>query len=208
MIKVLADSANATALLYYGFTRRRLLTNSAGKVRDVMDLARVRRRCLSEIEALELPTPVDVADICDRVAELRGHPIRILRHKLPSNSPCGLRIATPCTDYLVVQESASPAHQDLILLHELGHVLFDPEEGPPLDEDLLKMLVPQVDPATVTCMLGRSRYALESEQAAEVFATLLFARTNRCISRSPRVVVPGAEDIVGRIERALEPNRR
>jgi hypothetical protein len=172
-----------------------------------MGLALARQRCLSQIKALNLPDTIDVNGICDRVAELRGRPIRILRHSLPSDSPCGLRIATHEADYLVVQESASPAHQDLILLHELGHVLFDPEDGLPLDEDLLAALVPQVDPATVTCILGRSRYALESEQAAEVFATLLFARTSRWVSPSPRVVAPGADDIVGRIERALEPYR-
>jgi IrrE N-terminal-like domain len=172
-----------------------------------MSLAVARRRCLTQIKALDLPTPTSVADVRDRVAALTGRPIRILRHKLPSDSPCGLRIATLDTDYLVVQESASPAHQDLILLHELGHVLFDPEESLPLDEDLLKALVPQVDPATVTCMLGRSRYALESEQAAEVFATLLFTRTNRWVPRSSRVVAPGADDIVGRIEGALESRR-
>jgi hypothetical protein len=172
-----------------------------------MSLARIRRRCLSQIEALDLPTAANVADICDRVAQSRGRPIRILRHKLPSDSVCGLRIATFRTDYLVVQESASPAHQDLILLHELGHVLFDPQECLPLDEDLLKVLAPQVDPATVTSMLGRSRYTLESEQAAETFATLLFARTDRWVPRSSRVVALGADDIVGRIERTLESDR-
>jgi len=139
---------------------------------------------------------------------LRGRPICILRHRLPSDGPCGLRVATTSADYLIVQESASPAHRDLILLHELGHVLLDPEEGLPLDEDQLKALVPLVDPATVTGMLGRSRYNLESEQAAEVFATLLFTRTNRWVSLSPRVVAPGADDIVGRIERTLESNTR
>lgn len=172
-----------------------------------MSLAGTRQRCLSQIEALDLPNPASVMATCERVAELRGRPIRILRHKLPAGSPCGLRVATRDTDYLVVQESASPAHQDLILLHELGHVLFDPEEGLPLDEDQLKVLIPQVDPATVTCMLGRSRYTLAREQAAEVFATLLFARTSRWAPRAPRVVAPGADDIVGRIERALEADR-
>jgi hypothetical protein len=169
-----------------------------------MSLARIRQLCLSQIDALELPTPVNVAAVCDRVAVLRDRSICVLRHKLPPESPCGLWVATASTDYLIVQESASPAHQDLILLHELGHVLLDPEEGLPLDQELLKVLVPLVDPATVTCMLGRSRYDLESEQAAEVFATLLFTRTNRWVPRSPRVVAPGAGDIVGRIERTLE----
>jgi len=172
-----------------------------------MNLTQTRRRCLSQIKALELPTPVNVADICDRVAKLRGRPIRILKRELQSDSPCGMLVATFDTDYLIVKDSASPAHQDLILLHELGHVLFDPAQSLPLDKDLLKVLVPQVDPATVTCMLGRSRYVLESEQTAEVFATLLFARTNRWAPRSPRIVAPGADDIVGRIERALESNR-
>lgn len=169
-----------------------------------MSLADIRRRCLSKIKTLDLPVPADVTSICDRVADMRGRPIRTLRHRLPSNSPCGLWIATVDADYLIVQEGASPAHRELILLHELGHVLFDPDDSLPLDEDLLGALVPQVDPATVTRMLGRSRYTLENEQTAEVFATLLFARTNRWVPNSPRVVAPGAGDIVGRIERALE----
>jgi hypothetical protein len=167
-------------------------------------LAEIRRRCAGQIEALDLPDPVSVETICELVAALRGRPIHILRHELPSDSPCGLRIATSNADYLVVKNSAVPAHQDLILLHELGHVLFDPDVGPTLDEDLVKALVPQVDPATVTSMLGRGRYALESEQAAEVFATLLLGRTSRWTPGTPRIVAPGADDIVGRIERALE----
>lgn len=169
-----------------------------------MSLAGTRRRCLSQIKTLGLPVPTDVPSICERVMEIRGRPIRILRHRLPSNSPCGLWIATADADYLVVQEGTSPAHQDLILLHELGHVLFDSGQGPLSDEGLLKALVPLVDPATVTRMLGRSRYTLESEQTAEVFATLLFARTNRWVPSLPRIVAPGAADIVGRIERVLE----
>jgi hypothetical protein len=145
--------------------------------------------------------------ICERVAALRGRPIRILRHSLPSGSPCGLRIATREADYLVVQDSAVPAHRDLIVLHEVGHVVFDPDEGQVLDDDLVQALVPLVDPATVTTMLGRSRFNLEAEQTAEVFGTLLLARTSRWAPSAPRVIAPGADDIVGRIERALERGR-
>jgi hypothetical protein len=199
---------NITSCSSYDSPGSRSVNEFVGKVGDAMSLARARLRCLSKIETLDLPTHSSAVGICGRVAELRGRPIRILRHELPSNSPCGLWVATLDTDYLIVRESANPAHQDLILLHELGHVLLDPEDGMPLDVDLLRVLVPQVDPATVTCMLGRSQYALESEQTAEVFATLLFARTSRWAPRSPRVVAPGADDIVSRIERALEPDRR
>lgn len=178
-----------------------------GKGRYLVSLADVRRRCARQIRALGLPDPVSVETICERVAELRGRPIRLLRRQLPPGSPCGLRIATPAADYLVVQDSAVPAHRDLIALHEVGHVLFDPDEGPVLDQDLIASLVPLVDPATVTCMLGRSRFDLESEQAPEVFGTLLLPRTIRWTPAAPRVVAPGADDIVGRIERSLERGR-
>jgi hypothetical protein len=170
-----------------------------------VSLAEVRRRCLRQISALDLPDPVSVKDVCERVAALRGRPIRVLRHGLPPGSPCGLRIATPAADYLVVKDTAVPAHQDLIVLHELGHVLFDPDTGPPLSEELAGALVPVLDPATVTCMLSRSsRFDLPGEQAAEVFGTLLLGRTSRWAPGAPRVVAPGADEFVGRIERTLE----
>lgn len=167
-------------------------------------LAESRCRCLKQIKALDLPDPVSVEAICERVADLRGRPVRILRHQMPWDSPCGLRIATRDADYLIVQEGATPAHQDLILLHELGHVLFDPAEAGPLDEDLLQVLAPLIAPATVVLMLGRSRFSLPSEQAAEVFATLLLARTSRWTPELPRVVAAGANDFVARLEQTLE----
>jgi hypothetical protein len=169
-----------------------------------MSLAGIRRRCATQIDSLELRDPVSVETICERIAILRGRPIRILAQKLPSAGPCGLRIATRNVDYLVVQENAPPAHQDFILLHELGHVLFDPDTGSPLDQNLLEALVPQVDPATVTCMLGRGHYALEYEQMAEVFATMLWGQIDRHLSGPPRVFAPNTNEIVDRVERTLE----
>lgn len=174
-----------------------------------MSLAQIRRRCASQIDSLQLPDQVSVAAICEQVAAFRGRPIRILTHTLlPPDKPCGLRIATPQADYLVVQDGAVPAHRDLILLHEVGHVLLDPDDtGSPLDEDLLKALLPHVDQATVTCMLTRGQYTLETEQAAETFATLLWGRTSGWAPGMPRAAAPGANDAVDRIERALERGR-
>lgn len=172
-----------------------------------MRVADVRKHCARQIRELDLPDQVTVEAVCERVAAMRGRPVIILHHTLPPGSPCGLRIATPTADYLVVQASARPQHQELITFHEIGHVLFDPDEGQVLDPGLAGGLLPLVDPATVTTMLGRTRFDRKAEIRAESFATLLWGRTRRWAPGPPRVVAPGADAMVGRLERVLERGR-
>ncbi len=166
----------------------------------------IRKRCSRTIASLDLSSPLAVADVCDRVAEIRGRPIRMLTHELPPGSPCGLRIATASADYLIVPAGTVRAHQDLIMLHEVGHVLLDPDDvRARIDNELLAAVLPHVDPATVSCMLSRSLYTEDAEKAAEVFATLLWTRISP--PGRPQAALASADDTVGRIGRALESGR-
>jgi len=169
----------------------------------------IRKRCSRAIASLEFTRPVTVADVCDRVTEVRGRPIRVLTHELPPGCPCGLRLATASADYLVVPVGAGRAYQDLIALHEVGHVLLDPDDVQSrIDYELLAAILPHVDPATVSCMLGRSLYTEDAEKAAEIFATLLWTRIISPLGKPQTAAVTSADDTVGRIGRALESGRQ
>lgn len=84
----------------------------------------LRARCEKILAGIELPDPFTVAGFTQALARHRGRPI--VMEPLPSlgpDAPCGLWIALPSVDVILYEENTSPAHQDLIKLHELGHVI-------------------------------------------------------------------------------------
>ncbi|MFH8642489.1 hypothetical protein [Streptomyces goshikiensis] len=76
-------------------------------------------------------------------------------------------------DVIFYEEDTSPAHQDLIKLHELGHVLCGHTQTLELSQlaEGLNHLSPEF--VSQALGLGRSNYATDEEQEAEMIAVLL-----------------------------------
>ncbi|WP_138356392.1 MULTISPECIES: ParH-like protein [unclassified Streptomyces] len=157
----------------------------------------------------EIPDPFDVHEMFQRISRQRGRPIHLLSRQLPPGSPCGLWISTGSADYMLYEQATSPAHQDHILLHELGHLLHDHGVGQPLSTDVARTLMPSLKPELVQRVLGRTRYSDTEENEAETFASVILTQVSLRSPEPQGIVPPEAADVIRRLENTLQsPNHR
>ncbi|WP_245545740.1 hypothetical protein [Nocardia higoensis] len=74
-------------------------------------------------------------------------------------------------------------HIDQIIAHETGHMLLDHADGSAGLEGI-RQLLPDIDPALISRVLGRSEFSDHQEDEAELFADMLLSGVSRW--RSPR----------------------
>jgi hypothetical protein len=171
-----------------------------------INLRKLVRRCRATVDRLDIPEPFDVGELCRRTGETRGRPITVAPLPLRGMAACGLWLGIPGADLIFFEADTSPAHQDHIILHELGHVLCHEQDGH-LHENLLRELFPALSPELVRGALGRTRYAVVEEQEAEVFAHLVLER----VWRAPVATEPAegstdahAHDVLRKLARGLD----
>jgi hypothetical protein len=137
----------------------------------------LRRRCERRLHGLRIPEPFDLDTFCLEVESRRGR--RLLRRPVPglsSGAPCGIWVGTAEADHVFYDPGTSPLHAEHIVLHELAHIL----SGHTLGQDgSLARLFPDLDPATVTRVLGRVAYTTAQEREAEMMASLIRGRSAR-----------------------------
>lgn len=133
--------------------------------------------------ARELPIPVpwkrDV--FIANLAQVRGRPIKLIPTDTAelTESPCGLWLACADEDLILHETGTSDYHIDQIVCHELGHMLLDHGRGanPGLitahERKLCEHLLPDIDPASIRAILGRTTYADDQERDAEMFANMI-----------------------------------
>ena len=179
-------------------------------------MEQVRRRCERWIDSLDIPEPFDVQALCAQVGNRLGRSIYLMTIAIPPGEACGLWLDMGSAYVLFVQERTSRLHQDAIALHELGHVLAANESdgsgasaGPPegVNHQLLRRLVPDVDPTTIRRMLCRSVYTDPGEIEAEMFASWVMARASRRTWGPPRTwtpPTPEAHEIARRLTTTFE----
>ncbi|MGW4686350.1 hypothetical protein ACWEPM_15815 [Streptomyces sp. NPDC004244] len=134
----------------------------------------LRKRCERILAELTLPTPFTIDEFRASLEAHRGRPI--VMEPLPElgpDAPCGLWIALPSLDVVFYEQHTSPAHQDLIKLHELGHVICG--HTGVFDLSRLTALLPDLTPELVGQAMasGRTSYRTVEEQEAEMIALLL-----------------------------------
>ena len=159
---------------------------------------KLRRRCQAVIDRLELPHALSIDVLCRHLAARRGRPLRL--HPLPPEAAtagtCGVWLATDAEDHIFYEQRTALLHQEHIVLHEIGQVLFD-HRTPDLDgETGWGALLPDLDMSAVQRLLRRTNYATDQEQEAELFASLLGTR----MSEPPQRRVGG---VLGRLEAAM-----
>jgi Zn-dependent peptidase ImmA (M78 family) len=148
---------------------------------------------------LKIQPPLDVRQLCERLAELRGRPIRLLAQKIPANGPFGVWLAGKDADVIVYQEQTTPSHQDHIILHELGHMLAE-HPSDEADDELLRQLYPDEQPDSIRHALRRPGYDDQHEREAENVATLILQWAS-VANNVPRRI--GDTTPVGRYDDAL-----
>ena len=130
------------------------------------------RRCRARLAALDLPDRISIVGLCQLVEHQRGRPLTLLP-LASSTGPFGVLVSSTRADYVFFAQNTTPVHQRHIAVHELCHLLCGHQSPVLADSDLLKLLVPDVDPKLIETLLGRSAYTVEEEWEAEVLASLL-----------------------------------
>jgi hypothetical protein len=175
----------------------------------------LRRRCRRLLNELDIRPPLDVAELCRRMEQRRGRPLRLVPYPIPVPGPFGMWVGAPAADYIVYQQETSSAHQRHIILHELGHMLADhrsDEHDPrdPHEEALLTELrrgtehlppgeLPDLDldPGAVRRALRRTAYDSEQEREAETVATIILEWASVLDHVVPRSSTDAAADRIG-----------
>jgi len=132
-----------------------------------MDEKAIRRRCEARLRELSLPTPFDLDTFIAGIAARRGRSIARYALPLMGGLP-GLWLETNAADLLYYEERTSPLHQQHIVLHELGHILWG-HRGLRLGQTIA---LGDLTLAELRA-LRDERYTEEEEYAAETLATLI-----------------------------------
>ncbi|GAB3239882.1 ImmA/IrrE family metallo-endopeptidase [Kineosporia babensis] len=111
----------------------------------------LRRRCRALLRELDVPAPFGPRELCRRLAQHRGRPIRLVPFAIEQPGPFGIWFATDAADVIVYQSQTTPAHQEHIILHEVGHIIAGHDGEPRL----------------------RTAYDSRPEWEAELIATIL-----------------------------------
>ncbi|MGW0389950.1 ImmA/IrrE family metallo-endopeptidase [Streptomyces sp. NPDC003042] len=174
-------------------------------------LKKLRKAGARRIAELDLPKVTDVAELCRHLGEVRDRPITLVPMQMPSSHPCGMWVAARDEDLIFYDANTTSAHQEHIILHELGHIICCHRGAGGLDEAAARLLFPDLDPDLVRDMLLRATYDDVQEQEAEIIAYLLSQRMGNADQRHgvpPAAEAgqdgnPGKSALLSRIERTL-----
>ncbi len=167
-------------------------------------------RCKAKVRELERelgsPIPSDARELCRRLEHMRGRPIRLVAFDFLTYTSdlTGLWIETPLQDWIYYERHADEAHQNHIILHELGHIVFGHCPTYSWATDLPLTLFRELDTELVRGALQRARYSSVMELEAEVFATLVAddgALQQAASGNAPELPAQG---LLWRIEASLE----
>ena len=167
-----------------------------------MSFAQLRRDCESRLQDLQIPEPFDIDVLCDMLAKRRGRPMRLTSLPEPRviDTPSALWIAYEHEDVIFVEDATSPFHREHLIVHELGHMLCNHATPLRLEGDYARRLVPDLDPALIKLMLGRTSYTTAQEREAETLATLILSRARRAATTPPAA----RADIADAVARATQ----
>ncbi len=163
----------------------------------MLEAQALRRRCEDRLRQITIPEPYSLDAFCESIAATRGRKI----HRLPMNGGggpiVGLWIATEDQDRIWYEANTSPLHQQHIVFHELSHLLCG--HSPGIAPEHLQESFPDLSPAMLQRVLGRSTYDQADEQEAEMLATVIFERVRQIQSRS----LSGVGELASRLESSL-----
>ncbi|MDQ3405797.1 MAG: toxin [Actinomycetota bacterium] len=165
-------------------------------------LKTLREKGSRRIAELDLPDPCDLPTLCRRLGELRDRRITLVPMPMPASHPCGMWVAAQEEDLIFFDANTTSAHQEHIILHELGHIICCHRGSGLLDDESARHLFPNLNPDIVRDMLMRAAYDDVQEQEAEIIAYLLSEKMGGSPT-TPDTVRSAKADAIDRIERTL-----
>lgn len=159
------------------------------------------RACAADLRSLLRAGPPDggepqtADDLCALIERRRGLTIPRYPASLGGH-PYGLVLRGKGTCLILYERHTSPWHQQAIILHECGHILYDHRGTEDGTVGALRVLVPDlplVGPARSLRRAGGGEgHHPEDERQAEVFATVALARLGRVPTRTGGDAAPTA----------------
>ncbi|MGH3580213.1 MAG: hypothetical protein ACRDUB_01390 [Mycobacterium sp.] len=130
---------------------------------------------------LPIPVPWDRDVFIQNIAAQRGRPIHLIPTETAAltGSPCGLWLTRDNDDLILHEIGTSDYHIDQIVCHEIGHMMLGHGRtrafGADRDREIemCQQVLPDIDPAAVNAVLGRTDFASDQERDAEMFASIL-----------------------------------
>lgn len=135
-----------------------------------------KRRCAAIISELDIPRPFDLRQFLAQVARRRNRTIFLHPFNSRPGTPCGLWLSTARADHVFHEQGTSPWHRTHITLHEIAHMLLGHDSGQGGAHRLADVLAPDVSPALIRLVLGRSTYTTAEERDAETLASLVLGQ--------------------------------
>lgn len=132
----------------------------------------LRRGVKLLLRELDLDVPLDVHELCQRLAQRRGRAIKLCAYPLPTPGAFGLWVGTADTDYILYHRDTTVAHQEHIILHEIGHIISGHNSNH-ADDDIWQQIFPDIPPEVVLRALRRDGYGPAFEREAEMVATVI-----------------------------------
>jgi hypothetical protein len=96
---------------------------------------------------------------------------------------CGLWLDMAGEDHIFHERHTTRPHQEHIVLHEIGHMLFG-HRASDTGHGWASAFLPDLDPEMIGSLLGRVNYSTRQEREAEMVASLI--RTSVCSTGGQR----------------------
>ncbi|MFJ6937942.1 hypothetical protein [Streptomyces sp. NPDC101132] len=123
----------------------------------------------------------------------------MIDYPLPVPGAYGVWIAGKSADYIFYQRETSRAHQDHIILHEVGHILAG-HQSDEMDDEFLQSLAPELSVDVIKRALRRTSYDDDREREAELVATIILEWASVLNRVTPKT---GGDQSARRIHSAL-----
>ncbi|EHK88739.1 hypothetical protein SZMC14600_03506 [Saccharomonospora azurea SZMC 14600] len=146
---------------------------------DTVAHSDARRRCEQLVDDVlartGIPRPWSVNDWLDRLERVRGRDIDLCALPWSPGAPTGAWQRHRDYDLIAYPDNTAGFHQDHIILHEVGHMLFEHAGRCVLSEDEARSWAPHLRPGAFVHLFG-SATTVDEEDEAERFAHLVHAR--------------------------------
>ncbi len=166
------------------------------------------RQCEARLGALGFTLTANGHEFCEALGTHRKRPIILQALDLQTVQAglTGLWVATEDEDYVLYESGTDPEHQNHIILHEVGHIVCGHQPESITQAELLAYLLDGLDAEFIRGVLHRGGYSSKAELEAEVFASVLQARSVSPVC-DPTVAGQDMADAMTRVMRNIEGGR-
>ncbi len=165
-----------------------------------MNFTQRRKKYAAMVRDLDIPDPFDIKTFCANLTLLIDKPVHLLPqtpHESDSNGSysCGSCYSTKEGHYIAYEHATSQLHQEHIILHEIGHLLFE-HVGGKRENFPARLLHPDLDPKMVDGFFRRTVYLEDNEIEAELIASMIQTRIQRRVPLRDHEVTPEVAKLV------------